>query len=301
VKAQYVGDIGDLSKALLLRELALTGLALGIDWLLTHDVGGNEGIHRDYPWLGARHIANNPMFQLRQQPDDPRDCLACACNELVLERMAQCARLQPGERTIRHLEAAINDLLKPQQPRFFSELYDGPENGPEPDRLELRRNSLRELERAEIAFFDPDIGIAFEVHNGVLDFSDLPANGASPQHIYLAELAEFWNEGKSLVIYQHWARWPGGNEQAMQLLCETLQRQLNSDPIHRFSTRRGSGRTYFLVPKRKHKSAIRKVVGDIERVLLPLSVPMATWRNHEAATHCAAEHRWRINRAVARL
>ena len=48
MKNQYVGDIGDFGKVLILKHLSGLGLRVGVNWLLTEVDGTDDGKHRDY-------------------------------------------------------------------------------------------------------------------------------------------------------------------------------------------------------------------------------------------------------------
>ena len=48
MKAQYVGDIGDFGKLLLLKYLTSFGFKIGVKWVLTDNDKREHGKHRDY-------------------------------------------------------------------------------------------------------------------------------------------------------------------------------------------------------------------------------------------------------------
>ena len=73
MKAQYVGDIGDFGKLLLLKHLAGLGFKIGVNWVLTKNDDTNAGEHRDYvDYSGS-------------------DCL-CNCDRSLLEGIVPLAR-----------------------------------------------------------------------------------------------------------------------------------------------------------------------------------------------------------------
>ena len=73
MKAQYVGDIGDFGKVLILKHLAGLGFKIGVNWVLTKNDETNAGECRDY--IDYRGI----------------DCLCC-CDKSLLEGIAPLAR-----------------------------------------------------------------------------------------------------------------------------------------------------------------------------------------------------------------
>jgi hypothetical protein len=278
VKAQYVGDIGDFGKVLLLKSLSTLGFRVGVNWVLTQDDEGSDGKHRDYPWYGIRHRANNPLYSRKRTPDNRRDCLACCCDEEILRRMALLARKRKEERKIQDLEGLLTEVLL-TVPTFFTKNYDdvAPRN-------EKNKAALRELETANLIFFDPDNGLSFQ---------DAEVR-KSPKHIYLDELTKYWAARKSLLVYHHWGHPAGGIPLYMDGIESKLRCALNgSELIHQYSFRRGSGRTYFLVVHPDHAESIRNANKEIVRAIEPLTYTVKEWRHK--AIPCSASHIWQIS------
>src|ERR1019366_7851642 len=169
VKAQYVGDIGDFGKVLLLRHLAGSGLRIGVNWGLTPNDENADGKHRDY--AGYRG----------------RDCLCC-CDEEVFKRILPTAQRNREDCELTHLEVLIRELCGTVT--FFSEIFS---SGHARSALDRRAFDLLNPAAAELVFFDPDNGI------------DLNA-GSSAKYVYLSELKRYWSRGQSVLIYHHLSR-----------------------------------------------------------------------------------------------
>jgi len=138
MKAQYVGDIGDFGKVLLLKRLAELGFKIGVNWVLTENDQSDDGKDRDY--LAYRGV----------------DCL-CRCDTNLLERIAPLAGRMKSERSIGDLENLIRGFSK--NAVFYSMNFNGDS---------MRRNCDDEAfdklntVTADLVFFDPDNGIGGE-------------------------------------------------------------------------------------------------------------------------------------------
>jgi hypothetical protein len=280
MKEQYVGDIGDFGKVLLLKHLAQLGFKIGINWVLTEADDGTDGRHRDYPWYGIRHAVNNPLYPRMRERDDRRNCLACCTDEQVLKEIAPCAAKPVGDRKIQHLERTIVETL-PRKTDFFREVYrDGD------DRNAKNNSALRELADADLVFFDPDNGIKLQKS----------LHTKSPKHVYTDELLAFWENRKSLLVYHHWGRPAGGNLPVIEEIRSELKSQFPGSTALKCTFRRGSTRTYFLMLQREHR--VQMPVGDLESVegIRPLTFAMKEWRL--MAHPCHSEHPWQFTPAA---
>jgi hypothetical protein len=277
MKAQYVGDIGDFGKVLILKHLAAVGFRIGVNWVLTKNDEGSDGKHRDYPWYGIRHQANNPLYRRKRTPDNRRDCLACCCDEETIRKMAPLAKKEKDERAIQDLEQLVTEM-SPTFPIFFTEYFD--DSTP---RDEINEAALKRLETADLIFFDPDNGL--NLQNAGLS--------KSPKHIYIDEVVKYWAIGKSLLVYQHWGHPVGGIERYMDGIKLNLKLALERSEIISYSLRRGSGRTYFLVVQPDHLKLINKGREVIERAIEPLTFTVKEWRRRAAP--CSALHSWQVS------
>ena len=276
MKAQYLGDIGDFGKVLLLSAITSLGLKVGVNWVLTENDEGSDGKHRDYPWYGVRHKANNPHYPLKRTRDDPRNCLACCCDEQILRKIVPLAIKAREKRSIGDLESLLLDVL-PDRPMFFRDIYQEGET-----RRSKIESCLEKLDLCELVFFDPDNGIIL---------TDAPA-ACSPKHIYLDELRACWRLHKSLLVYQHWPRPTVGVPAHMRLVESELRRALKDSKLMCLSLRRCAGRTYFLIIHPDHHERILEGKERIQRAVEPLSFDLRGWQR--IAKPCASYHSWQF-------
>jgi hypothetical protein len=194
-----------------------------------------------------------------------------------LRRIAYLAKKKKEERQINDLEELLTGELI-TVPIFFSKSYD--DSTPREEKSEA---ALRELEFADLIFFDPDNGLSFQ---------DTEAR-KSEKHIYLDELSKCWEARKSLLVYHHWGRPPGGIEAHMEEIGSYLRCNLKGSKLFMYSLRRGSGRTYFLVVHPDHAGLMAGANKEIVRTIEPLTHTAKEWR-HKAAP-CSADHNWQIS------
>jgi hypothetical protein len=170
MKEQYVGDIGDFGKVLLLKHLAGPGFKIGVNWVLTENDGLADGEHRDY-------------VDYRGE-----DCLCC-CDKSVLECIAPLARKEMPERRIADLEGLSRSFS--EDARFYSEIY--PTGAAKSLRGELDDKAFSELQPAKVVFFDPDNGLG-------------AGHGSSVKHVYLENIERYWKQRQSVLVYHHLSR-----------------------------------------------------------------------------------------------
>jgi hypothetical protein len=167
MKHQYFGDVNDYRKYGLLRVLQrVSGLRLGVCWMLTPDDGRADGKFIDY--------LNQPR---RWRSFDPElfDALVSAVS--MGRRLGQVV-----ERSL--LPGAL----------FFDELI--PDQRAARSQVMSRGRAL--LTESELAFFDPD--------NGMEVRSCGAGNKDSSRYTLWAEVADQFARGKSVLVYQHFPR-----------------------------------------------------------------------------------------------
>jgi hypothetical protein len=103
MKAQYVGDIGDYGKVLILKHLVELGFNLGVNWIFTKDDNRDDGKHRDYIHYRGKH------------------CLCC-CDEKVFEHILPLAKKGKNNRKIEDLENLIRRFA--YNVVFYSKKYE---------------------------------------------------------------------------------------------------------------------------------------------------------------------------------
>jgi len=169
MKNQYFGDINDYRKYGLLRCLAEAGqLSLGVCWMLTPSDGSSDGSLTRYLNSPAdwRHL-DPPLFDALRQ-----------------------SVIQGSERDV----AATERLgLLPGAVYFDTEVPLGRSS-----RAGFMSACLEAMAGCDVVFFDPD--------NGIEVRSTPYGAKAAPKYVYGRELGAAFEEGHSLLVYQHYPR-----------------------------------------------------------------------------------------------
>ena len=169
---RYTGDIGDFGKLGLLRQLALSGLSIGVNWYRTPDeTHNNDGRHVDY------------LRKSTFRTCDP--VLWSALNHIV----------STGKREISALEQS--GILSAT---YFGKLLDSASSDnitKQAVRADWHMQALEALHGCHIVFVDPD--------NGLMVPSAIHTT-KSNKFVLPYELAEYYHAGASVIYYQHKAR-----------------------------------------------------------------------------------------------
>lgn len=165
MKHQYVGDINDYRKYALLRSLAANGgNRIGVCWMLIPSDGGPNGNKLTYLEKPKqyRHF-DPPLF----------DILAHATAE------PERRRLQTIENSGAIPKAVYHNTMLPQAVG---------------ERAAYMAECRAKFADADLVFFDPDNGI--EAPKAKL------GRKAALKYVFLDELAAFYGNGKSVLVYQ---------------------------------------------------------------------------------------------------
>ena len=170
MKNQYFGDEHDFKKYLLLRSF-MNGsqIPLLVAWYLTpnekeESENKNDGNKRAY-------LKNKNGTHSKADHD-----------------LFKWLRENREKRDVKVLENAKNIQLA-HNVAFFSDMVPAKKN----DRNKWFAKLQEQARNAEIIFADPDNGIKFNSKNRT----------NSEKYIYFDEIEALWNEGKSLIVYQH--------------------------------------------------------------------------------------------------
>lgn len=167
MKNQYFGDVKDYLTYGLLRTLSrVSGLRLGLAWMLTPNSDNRQGELRAY--------LRSP--QQWRPPDPP-----------LFDQLQQ---LLPTERRVAQLEAWG---LLPGAAHFYEELP-----GPAAARAAYFERLWASLQGCPLLFFDPD--------NGLETPTTPRGANRSTQHLYWDELQAAYQCGHSLLVFQHFPR-----------------------------------------------------------------------------------------------
>ncbi|MDR3772863.1 MAG: hypothetical protein P4L26_05920 [Terracidiphilus sp.] len=237
MKAQYVGDIGDFGKVLILKHLAGLGFKIGVNWVLTENDERADGKHRDY--INYRG----------------RDCLCC-CDEKVFEQILPLAKKEKADRRIEDLESLIRTFSNSVV--FFSKKYMGGSA-----RKAVEEEAFAQLSDtvADFVFFDPDNGVGGE-------------QGASSKHVYLSDLKRYWKRKQSLLTYHHLGR-TGTHDAQIGELKRGFRSAFPDGRLYTYHLRRGTARVYILCVREEHLPNIldRDFIPAIE----PLKITKTDW------------------------
>lgn len=183
MKHQYVGDISDYRKYALLRALSAGGAnRIGVCWMLTPDDGGTDGRKLSYLAKPEQHRRFDPELF---------DILAHAAAE-------------PDRRRLQSIEdsGAVAGAL------YHNETL--------PQAVDERAAYMAECRgkfaNADLVFFDPDNGI--EAPAAKLGLK------RALKYVFLDEVATFYGDGKSVLIYQHFPMM----KPKQQFVADTLAR-----------------------------------------------------------------------------
>jgi hypothetical protein len=237
MKAQYVGDIGDFGKVLLLKHLAGLGFKIGVNWVMTKNDGRADGKHRDY--VDCRG----------------KDCLCC-CDENVFEKILPLAKKEKDDRKIEGLEGLIRGFS--ESVVFYSKKYAGGAT-----RRTYENEAFAELSPylAELVVFDPDNGIDGE-------------EGASSKHVYVSGLKRYWKRKQSLLTYHHLGR-EGTHKAQIARLKLVIEMAFPDGREYTYQVRRGTARVYILCVREEHLPKI--LGKDSIPTIEPLEVTKIDW------------------------
>jgi predicted RNase H-like HicB family nuclease len=219
LKNQYFGDVNDYLKYGLLRCFAASGLDLGVCWYLTRDDGSNNGNDRKY------------LEQPSWRDHDPElyDFLQTAC-------------AKPSTRTVGSFEAS--GLLPA---RYFSDVI--PES--EAERLEVIERAGNKLSGAHLVFFDPD--------NGIETKTTTYGGRGSSRYVFWREIEPAWENGASLLIYQHFPRQE--HDAFATGAGEALRQHTHGSTVFTLAT---SQVVYLLAAQQSHLPYVRYALGELE-------------------------------------
>jgi len=184
---RYVGDVGDFGKYGLLNEICKKsngGTRLGINWF--YYVTREEKQKRD---KGRR------FDYLNDENKDSKKYAAC-----FRDLYNELKGIVDSRRSIGEIEKG---LILPKETIFYSKPLPYSSVNPS-EREEERKNwfkvSLSQLKSADIIFLDPD--------NGIQTDKVRKTQIKAIKYVFKDEIKEYYELGKSLIIYNHRDRKP---------------------------------------------------------------------------------------------
>ncbi len=222
MKNQYFGDINDYKKYGLLRSIIVaSNIKILVAWMLTEDDGSTDGKFIEY-------LSEENKWSKYD------DSLYVEISNLLKNNI---------KREVNLIEKT--DLLGNSE--YFSKLV--------PDNLELRDNWLKELigesRNSELIFLDPDNGLEIK--------SKSFGTKNSSKFLYWREVQKIWEEGKSLLIYQHFIR--EKREVFVKRMLNSLSEKTPNSTVEAFST---SNVVFLLALQPNHHQYHQPIVSLVE-------------------------------------
>lgn len=228
---RYVGDVGDFGKFGLLRALgrASPRARVGVAWCRYPDECHN-GDGRHITYLARRDFATlDPVLHSR-------------LGEIV----------KSGQRSLTAVERA---RILPSNTIYFGDATRDAGKVRPSIRLNYRNSwlerALRDLELANLVFFDPD--------NGIEPASVRRDHPKAGKYVFWEDLLPFWQRGQSLVVYHHLNRTASARAQAEALSARFVENLGDIPLLAPLLFRRGSCRFFFIAVQEEHASAFRSV------------------------------------------
>lgn len=244
---RYVGDVGDFGKYGLLRALcglkdrARPFLSLGVVWYLTmtDELGEthlNDGKHVGYLEGNAK---NDRTYR--------------ACDEELYDKLVLI--VNQDKRKVYAIQAAG---ILPRDTVYVDEVLRN--NGHPGKATTINRGKLFQREawlksaytrtvRKDIVFLDPDNGLASDRVNS--------CSRKGTKYVFLDDLEPYVNRNQSLIIYHHTSRQGTAQQQADRWKSRLRTRYPQINIIWALVYRRGSSRTFFIIPSQRHKVLLR--------------------------------------------
>ena len=220
MKHQYFGDINDYRKYGILRTLSECRLTITVCWMLTENDGRSDGRNISYLDEEEKFLRCDPkLFNALHDAVIKKNCRNV--------REIQTRRLIPKARY-------MNDLV--------------------PDSIVGRKSYFAKLLRvargSDLIFFDPDNGI--EVKSKPKGKKD------SNKYVYWDEVENFWRNGYSLLMYQHFPR--VNRNKYIKVIKRGIMSRTGSKDIVAFKT---SSVAFFLLIQGKHRRLIHRAVESL--------------------------------------
>ena len=242
---RYVGDIGDFANHGILRALCGTpekpvdGLKLGVVEYLNRptdaELKTSQGNRIEYLKVSTY---NNSTYRVC----DPG--LYDALQKLVGESLVNGTELK--------IDPSRAKLLLPVDERYhYASLTIG-------ERKDWLEGAIRKIgKNTDLAFVNPDTGVA----------SESQENNLGPAHVSMEELSQVFDEGNSLIIYQHIGQGLQKGETVEDRIKKVSCRLMHKlKPVRHpwaFKWCRAPVRAYFIVARTQEHQA--KIEGRLEK------------------------------------
>ena len=235
---KYVGDVGDFGKYGLLNEICKKskgGLRLGINWFYVDVEGGGEQ-RGDGRYISYLSDGNKDSKRY------------AACFPELYEKLKD---IVDGRR--RHIKEIEKGLILPKETIFYSTPLPCPSvnrSKKEEERKNWFKESLSQLESADIIFLDPD--------NGIQTDTVRKTHKNAFKYVFKDEIKDYYGLGKSLIIYNHRDRKP---KSAYDRKITNSVGQIGStDGIKVLRFKRVSVRDFIFLIQKEHRHLIDQTI-----------------------------------------
>jgi hypothetical protein len=230
---KYTGDIGDFGKYTLLNklsELSNNSITLGVNWYYVDKTEKKSGDGRHINYLNSQN---------------PKNKLFKECDPRLYEKLKSI--VQTKKRNISEIEAGH---VLPKNTVFYSvplPYASGSIIQRSGEREDWFLKSLKQLKKTDILFLDPD--------NGIQTSKLIKSDADAVKHVFLDEIYRYYQNEKSLIIYQHRDRTPKLEyDKKFNMLADMTGCEIS---ILRF--KRVSVRNYIFLPQPKDKRLFNKL------------------------------------------
>ena len=223
MKNQYAGDVGDYTKLGILRWLEKVGLSIGLNWYLTPDESELSKTFTD-----GKHT----KF-LKYDCDTPDKELHCALKKIGLS----------DKRTVIRLERA--KLFK--NALFWNKILDAKIR----DKWHLE--ALKKLSSKDVIFLDPDNGLEVKSTN--------PYSKNGNKYITYKEVADYYVQGATVIIYNHRNRRPESEYLKRFYRFKDMEETKNAKMFY-LRASRYSVRDYLFLMQERHFSDLERAIDN---------------------------------------
>ena len=223
MKNQYAGDVGDYTKLGILRWLEKVGLSIGLNWYLTPDESELSKTFTD-----GKHT----KF-LKYDCDTPDKELHCALKKIGLS----------DKRTVIRLERA--KLFK--NALFWNKMLEAK------NRDKWHLEALKKLSSKDVIFLDPDNGLEVKSTN--------PYSKNGNKYITYKEVADYYVQGATVIIYNHRNRRPESEYLKRFYRFKDMEETKNAKMFY-LRASRYSVRDYLFLMQERHFSDLERAIDN---------------------------------------
>lgn len=211
MKNQYIGDVGDYGKYGLLRFLSSHGISVGVNWYLTSNDGGPDGIHTEYLRDKRMREYDPELFDAMLRIADREDKGILMVEEVV------------GFDGVRFYDALLDTshLYWRDRPTVRDAWHNG---------------ALDKLQNPDLIFADPD--------NGLSAVHQRKTRKNAEKFIIPSEVVDYYKRGQQVMYYHHR---PRKNAESWLKDKRLMGEYLPDARLLAVTFRRWSSRTYIFV------------------------------------------------------